>query len=163
MKERLSNATDDSTWKEVTATILSSTYHPSRLRDYPAEDYQDNSFSLSVSVIPSTENFSSTNMSAVNRWIEGTKSRYFTISQSQTKTHSPRRIPRLGLVLSSGLEESSSEHSSSTSPNSTTCLKNSKAKICFLPAPTPPPAPALPSNNYPHAPPRSTPATLLHP
>jgi Protein of unknown function (DUF3592) len=44
MKERLSNAIEDSAWKEVTATILSSTYHPSRLRDYPGEGYQNNSF-----------------------------------------------------------------------------------------------------------------------
>ncbi|MBB5344413.1 DUF3592 domain-containing protein [Tunturibacter empetritectus] len=30
-------------WKEVTATVLSSTYHPARLRDL-SDDYQDNSF-----------------------------------------------------------------------------------------------------------------------
>jgi len=30
-------------WKEITATILSSTYHPARLRDL-SDDYQDNSF-----------------------------------------------------------------------------------------------------------------------
>jgi hypothetical protein len=32
----------------------------------------------------------------------------------------------------------------------------------FLPAPTPPPSPASPSNNSPHAPPHSIPATPLH-
>jgi hypothetical protein len=43
MKERCSNATEDTAWKEVTATILSSTYHPARLRDL-SDDHVDSSF-----------------------------------------------------------------------------------------------------------------------
>jgi hypothetical protein len=35
-----------STWEEVTATVISSTYHYARLRDLPSEDLQDNSFFL---------------------------------------------------------------------------------------------------------------------
>jgi hypothetical protein len=35
-----------STWEEVTATVISSTYHYARLRDLSSEDFQDNSFFL---------------------------------------------------------------------------------------------------------------------
>jgi hypothetical protein len=108
MTERFANTAErlakmlfrSNTWKEVSATVQSSAYHPSNLYNLTSGEEGDKRFvEITFSAIPSMESNSSTNTNVATRWMLVTKLSFCTTLHSQARITS--LAPIVGLAYAS--------------------------------------------------------------